>query len=243
VTPPLFLLDFLPVGDELLLSGDEGHHAARVKRMRAGEELLVSDGRGGLLHCRVTKVIADALHLAVLSRQQVQPPDPRLVVVQALAKGERAELAVETLTELGVDEIVPWAASRSITQWRGARGDKALQRWRRTAREASKQSRRAWIPDVAAAVDRAGAMARLRAATLALVLHEDADSPLTQIPLPTTGEIAIVVGPEGGITPEESDAFETAGAVLVRLGAPVLRTSTAGSAALAALSARLGRWG
>jgi 16S rRNA (uracil1498-N3)-methyltransferase len=243
VTPPLFLLDFLPVGDELLLSGDEGHHAARVKRMRAGEELLVSDGRGGLLHCRVTKVIADALHLAVLSRQQVPPPDPRLVVVQALAKGERAELAVETLTELGVDEIVPWAAARSITQWRGARGDKALQRWRRTAREASKQSRRAWIPDVAAAVDRAGAMARLRAATLALVLHEDADSPLTQIPLPTTGEIAIVVGPEGGITPEESDAFETAGAVLVRLGAPVLRTSTAGSAALAALSARLGRWG
>jgi 16S rRNA (uracil1498-N3)-methyltransferase len=243
VTPPLFLLDFLPVGDELLLSGDEGHHAARVKRMRAGEELLVSDGRGGLLHCRVTKVIADALHLAVLSRQLVQPPDPRLVVVQALAKGERAELAVETLTELGVDEIVPWAAARSITQWRGARGDKALQRWRRTAREASKQSRRAWIPDVAAAVDRAGAMARLRAATLALVLHEDADSPLTQIPLPTTGEIAIVVGPEGGITPEESDAFETAGAVLVRLGAPVLRTSTAGSAALAALSARLGRWG
>lgn len=243
MTPPLFLLDFLPVGDELLLSGDEGHHAARVKRMRAGEELLVSDGRGGLLHCRVTKVIADALHLAVLSRQQVQPPDPRLVVVQALAKGERAELAVETLTELGVDEIVPWAAARSITQWRGARGDKALQRWRRTAREASKQSRRAWIPDVAAAVDRAGAMARLRAATLALVLHEDADSPLTQIPLPTTGEIAIVVGPEGGITPEESDAFETAGAVLVRLGAPVLRTSTAGSAALAALSARLGRWG
>lgn len=243
MTPPLFLLDFLPVGDDLLLSGDEGHHAVRVKRMRAGEELLVSDGRGGLLHCRVTKVVADALQLEVLSRRQVPAPDPRVVVVQALAKGERAELAVEILTELGVDEIVPWAAARSITQWRGARGDKAIQRWRRTAREASKQSRRAWIPDVAAAVDRVGAIARLQASTTALVLHEDAELPLAEVPVPTSGEIAIVVGPEGGISSEETDAFEAAGAVLVRLGAPVLRTSTAGSAALAALSVRLGRWG
>jgi len=242
VTPPLFLLDYVPVGDELLLSGDEGRHAARVKRLRAGEELLVSDGRGGVLHCRVTKVVADALQLAVLSRRQEPPADPRLVVLQALPKRERAELAVESMTELGVDEIVPWHAARSITHWRGARGEKALQRWRRTAREAAKQSRRAWIPDVAALVDTPGVTVRLAGAACALVLHEDASNPLATAALPGRGEIALVVGPEGGISPDEMDAFVAAGAVPVRLGTPVLRTSTAGSAALAGLSLRLGRW-
>lgn len=242
MTPPLFLLDYLPVGDELLLSGDEGRHAARVKRLRAGEELLVSDGRGGVLHCRVTKVVADALQLAVLSRREEPPAEPRLVVLQALPKGERAELAVESMTELGVDEIVPWAAARSIAHWRGARGEKALQRWRRTAREATKQSRRAWIPDVTALVDMPGGTARLAGAACALVLHEDAPTPLAAVAVPDAGEIVLVVGPEGGITPGEVDAFVAAGAVPVRLGAPVLRTSTAGSAALAALSVRMGRW-
>lgn len=242
MTPPLFLLDVLPVGDAVLLSGDEGRHAARVKRLRPGEQLLVSDGRGGLLRCRVEKVVADGLQLAVLSRQQLPPADPRVVVVQALAKGERAELAVESMTELGVDEIVPWAAARSIPQWRGARGEKALQRWRRTAQEAAKQSRRAWIPEVSTPVDAAGASARLRGATCALVLHEEASTPLAQVALPDSGEIAVVVGPEGGINPEEIGAFAAVGAVPVRLGAGVLRTSTAGPAALAALSVRLGRW-
>jgi 16S rRNA (uracil1498-N3)-methyltransferase len=214
----------------------------RVKRMRPGEELLGSDGRGTLLRCRVVKVVADALSLAVLDRQRIPAADPRLVVIQALPKGERAELAVETMTELGVDEIVPWAAARSVAQWRGARGDKALQRWRRTAREAAKQSRRAWIPDVPPPVDETAAVARLRAATCALVLHEGAPTSLARAALPDSGEIVLVVGPEGGITPEEIAAFEDAGAVPVRLGGSVLRTSTAGPAALAALSPRLGRW-
>jgi 16S rRNA (uracil1498-N3)-methyltransferase len=242
VTPPLFLLDFLPVADELLLSGDEGRHAARVKRMRPGEELLVADGRGGLVRCRVVKVIADALQLAVLDRQRIPAADPRVAVLQALPKGERAELAVETMTELGVDEIVPWSATRSVVQWRGARGDKALQRWRRAAREAAKQSRRAWIPDVPPVVGNDAALDRMRTAACTLVLHEDAPTPMSQVALPASGEIIVVVGPEGGITPEEIAAFEGAGAVPVRLGGSVLRTSTAGSAALAALSLRLGRW-
>ena len=242
MTPPLFLVDHLPVGDEMLLSGEEGRHAARVKRMRPGEELLVSDGGGGVLRCEVTKVVADALQVAILSREHVPPADPRLVVVQALPKGERAELAVESMTELGVDEIVPWAAARSVAQWRGARGEKALLRWRRTAREAAKQSRRARIPDVTSLVGTVGAAARLRAATCALVLDEDAPTPLARVALPDTGEIAVVVGPEGGVSREEIGAFEDAGAVPVRLGSPVLRTSTAGAAALAALSLRVGRW-
>jgi 16S rRNA (uracil1498-N3)-methyltransferase len=146
------------------------------------------------------------------------------------------------MTELGVDEIVPWSATRSVVQWRGARGDKALQRWRRAAREAAKQSRRAWIPDVPPVVGDDAALDRTRTAACTLILHEDAPTPMSQVALPASGEIIVVVGPEGGITPEEIAAFEGAGAVPVRLGGSVLRTSTAGSAALAALSLRLGRW-
>jgi 16S rRNA (uracil1498-N3)-methyltransferase len=162
--------------------------------------------------------------------------------VQALAKGERGELAVEAMTELGVDEIVPWAASRSITQWRGARADKALDRWRRTAREAAKQSRRAWVPTVAGVADQEEARIRVTAAAGALVLHEEARHSIAEVPLPGADDIVVVVGPEGGISPAEIAVFADAGAVPVRLGDTVLRTSTAGPAALAALSLRLGRW-
>ena len=168
-------------------------------------------------------------------------PDPRLVVVQALPKGDRAELAVETMTELGVDEIVPWSAARSITRWDGPRGQKALDRWRRTAREAAKQSRRAWVPAVAELAGTAAVVERLAGAA-ALVLHEAATATLAGADLPTSGELIVVVGPEGGISDDELDRFAAAGATPVRLGDPVLRTSTAGAAALAALSLRLGRW-
>lgn len=247
MTPPLFLLDELPetvvAGGELLLAGDEGRHAARVKRLRAGEELLVSDGRGALLDCTVATVAGDALRLDVRSRRTVPAAMPRLVVVQALPKGERAELAVETMTELGVDEIVPWAAARSVAQWKGARGQKALERWRRTAREAAKQSRRPWIPGVHPPVTTPEATALLADATAALVLHEEATAGLGALKLPDRGRIVVVVGPEGGISPEELAAFAAAGGRPVRLGDAVLRTSTAGPAALAALALRLGRWG
>jgi 16S rRNA (uracil1498-N3)-methyltransferase len=241
-TPPLFLLDPLPDGAAFSLTGDEGRHAARVKRLGVGEPLLVGDGRGTVCKCTVTAIHPDGLDLTVTARREVRRPDPRLVVVQALAKGERSELAVEILTELGVDEIVPWAAARSIVQWRGERGAKALARWRSTAREAAKQSRRARLPAVADAASTAEVAARI-AASAGLVLHESADRPLTAAPLPATGELVLVVGPEGGIDPDELAAFTAAGAVTVRMGQPVLRTSTAGAAALAALSARLGRWG
>lgn len=245
-TPPLFLLDALPSGNELLLGGDEGRHAARVKRLRPGEQLFVADGIGGLLECQVTAVVAEGLRLAVLARRQDPQPEPRLVVVQALPKGERAELAVETMTELGVDEIVPWAAARSVVQWRGTRGEKALERWRRTAREATKQSRRARIPAITQPATTAEVARRLKGAALGLVLHESADRPLPDVPAPVgsgSAEVLVVVGPEGGIADDELAAFAAAGAVPVRLGDPVLRTSTAGAAALVALSLQLGRWG
>lgn len=241
MTPPLFLLDLLPTADTFALVDDEGRHAARVQRMGVGESLRVADGRGAVLDCVVTGVRTDGLELSVVARRTEPEPEPRLVVVQALPKGDRGELAVELLTELGVDEIVPWAAGRSIAQWRDARGAKALDRWRRTARAAAKQSRRTRVPVVAELASTATVAGRLAAAT-GLVLHEAASDLLVMAPLEFTDEIVLVVGPEGGISDDELVTFVEAGARTVRLGAPVLRTSTAGAAALAALSPRLERW-
>jgi 16S rRNA (uracil1498-N3)-methyltransferase len=235
MTPPLFFVDALPEADDFDLGGEEGRHAARVRRLGVGETVTIGDGRGGLADCTVATVRSNGLTLNVSSRHTVAPPDPRLVVVQALPKGERAELAVELMTEVGVDEIVPWTAERAVTRWEPGRAEKALARWRRTAREAAKQSRRAWVPviaPVAATADLAG--------RATLVLHEAASAPLATAPLPASGAVVVVVGPEGGITDAELDML---GGVAVRLGDPVLRTSTAGAAALAALSVRLGRWG
>ncbi len=236
MTPPLFLLDPLPPGDLVVLDGDEGRHAARVKRIGPGEDVLVGDGHGSIASCTVEVAAADRLTLRVHGRRTEPRPDPRVVVVQALPKGDRAELTVELLTEVGVDEIVPWAASRSIGQWRGT---KSLAKWRRTAAESAKQSRRAWVPDVRDLASTADVAAR---ATGALVLHESATAALADAGLPDSGEIVLIVGPEGGIADDEIAALIEAGATPVRLGGPVLRTSTAGAAALAALSLRLGRW-
>jgi 16S rRNA (uracil1498-N3)-methyltransferase len=241
MTPPLFLVDDLPTDDGFHLVGDEGRHAARVKRIGVGEAVLVSDGAGTVLDCLVTGVLADGLTLTIVARGFSAVPSPRLVVVQALPKGDRGELAVEVLTELGVDEIVPWAASRSIAQWHGPRGQRALDKWRRTAREAAKQSRRPRVPEVSGLAGTAAIATRLVEGS-ALVLHEAADQSLASVALPGAGELIVVVGPEGGVAPEELDAFTAAGARPVRLGEHVLRTSTAGAAALSALSLRLGRW-
>lgn len=241
-TPPLFFVDDVPADDQLLLAGEEGRHAAKVRRLRVGEAVQIGDGRGTVLDCRVTNVRTDGLTLDVRARRVEPTPEPRLVVVQALAKGDRGELAVETMTELGVDEVVPWAAARSIAEWHGQRGERALDRWRKIAREAAKQSRRAWIPVIAPLADETAAADRIKNAT-GILLSESATASVAQQPLPADGEIVIVVGPEGGLTDAELDRFTAAGAAPLRLGSPVLRTSTAGPAALAALSVRLGRWG
>ncbi|GAB2953667.1 16S rRNA (uracil(1498)-N(3))-methyltransferase [Micromonospora polyrhachis] len=244
MSEPLFLVESLPSGDTLTLTGPEGHHAATVQRLRAGERLLLADGQGGIASAVVTAVGRGTLDLTVTSREYVAAADPRLVVVQGIAKGDRGELAVQAMTEVGVDEIVPWAAARSVTQWRGERGARSRDKWVATAREAAKQARRAWLPVVAGAPDESTntVARRIGAAGAGLVLHEEAETPLSTVPLPATGDIVLVVGPEGGIAPTELAALEAAGGVPVRLGTQVLRTSTAGVAALAVLSARLGRW-
>ncbi|MBA2949184.1 16S rRNA (uracil(1498)-N(3))-methyltransferase [Streptomyces himalayensis] len=247
MTAPVFVVDEVPVGPEYVLDGPEGRHAVSVKRLRPGEDVVLSDGRGRWTE-GVVKAAEGKDRLVVTDLTAVQeepPPTPRITVVQALPKGDRGELAVETMTETGVDAIVPWSASRCITQWKGDRGLKALGKWRATAREAGKQSRRVRFPEVADAMTTKQVAALLAEADLAAVLHEERDydsEPLATTGLPTTGEIVLVVGPEGGVSPEELQVFAAAGARTYRLGRTVLRTSTAGTAAVALLLGRTGRW-
>lgn len=229
---PVFLCEDLS-GDRIVLAGAEGRHAASVRRIRVGEVVDLVDGRGTRCTCTVSSVGKDSLTCDVVTRLQEPAASPRITLVQALAKGSRGELAVELATEVGVDAIVPWSASRSI-----AKADKPLDRWISTAREAAKQSRRAWFPDVAHPLGTKDVAAL--EGTL-LVLHEDATTALSTMPLPT-GDLVLVVGPEGGISKEELELFEGAGGVAVRLGGSVLRTSTAGAAAIAVVSSRTGRW-
>jgi 16S rRNA (uracil1498-N3)-methyltransferase len=226
-------------GSVVRLTGDEAHHAAVVRRITVGERIVVSDGSGAGVCGPVIAVSRDAVDVAPESPVVEPAPVPRVVVVQALAKGDRGELAVELLTEVGVDEVVPWAASRCVVQLRGERGDKTLARWRSTARAAAKQARRLRIPTVADVASTRQVAALLAAAALPVVLHESAATPLSDVLVPEAGDIVIVVGPEGGITDEELTAF---GVAPLRLGPTVMRTSTAGAAACAALLARSARW-
>ncbi|ASW56257.1 16S rRNA (uracil(1498)-N(3))-methyltransferase [Plantactinospora sp. KBS50] len=244
MSAPLFLVDELPGGGTGVLDGAEGRHAATVQRLRVGERLILADGRGGTATAEVSAVGRGTLDYRIEQTRYAAPPDPRLVAVQGIAKGDRGELAVQAMTETGVDEIVPWAAARSVAQWRGERGARSRERWTSTAREAAKQARRPWLPVVGGDPDVSTAQVarRLAGAAVAVVLHEEATERLTAVELPAAGEIVLVIGPEGGITPDELSAFAAVGARPVRLGDAVLRTSTAGVAALAVLSARLRRW-
>ncbi|MDO0927780.1 16S rRNA (uracil(1498)-N(3))-methyltransferase [Streptomyces sp. TG1A-8] len=245
MTAPVFVVDRLDAGGpRFVLDGPEGRHAVSVKRLRPGEDVVLTDGRG-----RWTQGVVQAAEgrdrLVVGDLEPVReepPPAPRITVVQALPKGDRGELAVETMTEVGVDAIVPWQASRCITQWRGERGPKALGKWRSTAREAGKQSRRVRFPEVTDPVTTKQVGALLAGAAFAAVLHEGGAERLAAAPLPEDGEIVLVVGPEGGVSPEELALFEAAGARPHVLGPTVLRTSTAGTAAAALLLGRTGRW-
>lgn len=240
MSAPLFLCDDL-AGDEIELAGPEGRHAATVRRVKVGEQVHLADGRGTRVRCTVLGLGQDLVRLRVDDRVSEPEPAPRLVLVQALAKGDRGELAVELATEVGVDEVVPWQAERCIVKWDGARGEKARSRWASTAREAGKQSRRARHPVVSPWVSTEQLLARV-ATTPTLLLHETAAEPLASVALPDSGDLLLVVGPEGGLTDREVSALTAAGAVAVRLGTSVVRTSTAGAAAISVVSARTARW-
>lgn len=244
MTAPLFIVaaGALAADGPVLLDGPEGRHAARVRRIGVGERVDLADGTGLVAECVVAEAGADSLRLDVVRRYELPEPSPRFTAVQALPKGDRGELAVEVLTEIGVDEIVPWGAARCVTRWEGARGERSAARWAAHAREAAKQARRARVPVVSALATTAEVARRLAGAALPLVLHELAAEPLSGVAVPATGEVVVVIGPEGGVDDAELAAFAAAGARAVRLGPEVLRTSTAGVAALAVLAARTARW-
>jgi 16S rRNA (uracil1498-N3)-methyltransferase len=238
---PLFLLDELPDTDVLTVGGAEGRHAVDVLRLAPGERVRVGNGRGLVAEGTVLGAAAGALQVQVEVRHEVPAPTPTLVLVQALPKGDRGPLAVELATELGVDRVVPWTAARCVTRWREGRTERGLAKWRAAARAASKQARRPRVPEVTEPMSTREVCGLLGDADLAVVLHEQARRPLAGLTVPAEGTVAVVVGPEGGLTDGEVVAFRAAGAESVRLGAEVLRTSTAGAAALAALSAKT-RW-
>jgi 16S rRNA (uracil1498-N3)-methyltransferase len=245
--PGLFYIDALPdIGALAVVDGDEGFHAATVRRIRPGEQLVLGDGSGGLARCLVEETGRDGLRARVLGRWRVAPGHPAVTVVQALPKSERSELAIELATEAGADAFVAWQAARCVARWDGARVDKGLRRWRAVARSAAQQSRRAHIPPVDGVLSTAALTQRVRedvaSGASVLTLHESATDLLADLGLAQADSVMLVVGPEGGISSDEITALTDAGAVAVRLGPTVLRTSTAAAVALGALGVLTPRW-
>jgi len=243
MTEPMFLavLSGPQIGQSVSLAGDESRHATQVRRIRVGEVVLISDGAGTAVRGPVT--ISDKTGLTINVAEVLREPSRplRYVAVLALAKGDRAELAVETMTELGVDEVIPWPSERSVVRWAPDRVERGLTRWRATAREAAKQSRRFRVPTVTPPVTTAELVQRIEQTQLTLVLHEGAEQLLALLPVPTSGEVMFIIGPEGGLTNDEVAEFVAAGAKSVLISDAVLRTSSAGVVALAQLQALAAR--
>lgn len=241
----LFYVDALPeIGELAVVDGDEGFHAATVRRIRPGEELDLSDGGGTVAQCVVDAVAKGRLTARVLDRRTVPVAAPIVTVVQALPKSDRSELAIELATEAGADAFVAWQASRCVARWDGPQKvDKGLRRWAAVARSAARQSRRPYIPSVSGVVSTAELVARMRdGGATALVLHESATVKLTELPVAQADSLLLIVGPEGGIADDELAALAEVGATPVLLGPTVLRTSTAAAVALGALGALTPRW-
>jgi 16S rRNA (uracil1498-N3)-methyltransferase len=241
----LFYVETLPgVGELAVVEGEEGFHAATVRRIRPGEALDLGDGAGTVAHCVVEEVGKGRLTARVADRVVVPPPSPGVTVVQALPKSERSELAVELATEAGADAFIAWQASRCVARWESAaKIDKGLRRWRAVARSAARQSRRPYIPPVSGVLSTAQLAQRVRGDATTLVLHESASTRLTELPVAQADSILLVVGPEGGIAEDEIAELVQAGATAVLLGPTVLRTSTAAAVALGALGVLTRRWG
>ncbi|MDQ1582952.1 MAG: rRNA (uracil1498-N3)-methyltransferase [Microbacteriaceae bacterium] len=235
----------LLIGGEVTLSGPEAKHAVTVSRTRAGERLAIGNGRGLMVAGPVIRAAGAELAIEVDALDVAPAPAQRIVLAQALAKGDRDELAVQAATELGIDAVIPWAADRSVSRWEGAKAAKGRERWSTIAREAAKQSIRSWLPEVGELAT-TKELAGLTQTHRLLVLEPTATTRLSSMQFDTEPSdprpLVLVVGPEGGISPAELDRLDTAGAEMVRLGETVLRTSTAGPAALAVLNGILGRW-
>lgn len=244
MSPPVFSASRQALIDapQVVVDGSEGHHGVTVLRLRLTERVRLTDGAGTVVDGAVVEVGPAWFTVKVEHRQVYPAPQPRIVVVQALAKGEHSELAVSLLTQVGVDEIVPWAAERCVVRWAPERRERALTKWQNTAREAAKQSRRTWWPTVVDLASTRDVAIRVRQATTAIVLDESAKASLASVDVPTVGDILLVVGPEGGITDRERSDLVEAGATVAVAGPTVLRTSSAGSVAASVLLSRTARW-
>jgi 16S rRNA (uracil1498-N3)-methyltransferase len=243
VSDPLFYIDRVPDNGALAaVEGDEGFHAASVRRIRVGERIVLGDGAGTLADCTVENVEKRGLQARVDDRRVLVPPTPPVTFVQAIPKTERSELAVELATEAGADSFVAWQAARCVARWEGPRAEKGLRRWRAVARSGARQSRRAFIPEVDGVASTEDLLKRVREGGLTLALHESATAHITELELAQANSITLVVGPEGGIADDELAALTGAGAHVVRLGPTVLRTSTAAAVALGALGVLTARW-
>ena len=231
------------VGAVIDLTGPEAKHAVSVRRMRTGEAIQLTNKTGLRVRGSVESIIGNTLHVRVESVEQEQIPQFQLTLVQALAKGDRDELAIQAATELGVMAVVPWEADRSVSRWIGIKEAKGVERWQSIVTEAAKQSLSVWHPKVDAPIKGVQVAQLVDSYDAVLVLDPSAEKGIGSTNLPSSGTVAFVVGPEGGISELELEALEKAGAVRVNLGAPILRTSTAGVAAISAILALTGRWG
>ncbi|SDT24107.1 16S rRNA (uracil(1498)-N(3))-methyltransferase [Microlunatus soli] len=242
MTDPVFLselADPLPeIGTTVVLDGSEGRHAATVRRIGPGESVIIADGAGRGVRGTVVATTKTSIDLEVTGLLTSDQPPLTITVAQALAKGDRSDIALEMITELGAGTIIPWQASRSIVRWQGERATKSHARWLSTVREATKQSRRLRVPEVTPVASTKQLTSMIADHELTLVLHEEATERLADLRLPQTGAIMIIVGPEGGIAPSELDAFTAAGGRSVVISDGVLRTSTAAAVAIAGVLLR-----
>lgn len=229
---PYFLTDDPAAGT---LTGAEAKHA-HVKRIQPGEHIMLIDGQGSTALTRVTSVGAGRVDGVVEKLQFVPQPTPRVTVVQAVPKGERAELAVDLAVQAGADAIVPWISHRTIARWPANKQAKQVEKWRAQALASAKQARRAWVPEVRDPVT-TNQLAELLQERDALVLHEDATDSIRDVEF--GDDVWLIVGPEGGIGDDE---LEILGARPVKLGPEVLRTASAAFAGLCAIGALTSRW-
>ena len=229
-------------GSKIRIAGAEAKHATSVRRLQIDEAIAVSDGQGKKVRGKVSQLSKDFLEMEVASVESVERPKPQLILVQALAKGDRDEMAVQACTELGIQTVIPWQSERSVSIWKPEKQDKHRLRWQSIATEAAKQSLRPFIPEVERVLGTSELVERLKQFDLTLVLDPTSSTPLTSVSLSGHQSIAIVVGPEGGISPQELEQFRAAGFSLAALGSGILRTSTAGVAVVSYLQATLGNW-
>jgi len=230
------------VGTLIQLDGAEAKHAISVRRMRVGEDIQLSNGNGLRVRGEIENIKSNLIEIRVSSAVQDVQPEVLVTLVQALAKGDRDELAIQAATELGVYSIIPWEAERSISKWIGLKEEKAVTRWQTIVSEAAKQSLRSFTPEVKPAVTTSGLAQLVSEFDLVLVLDPTAAIGLGSMDFSQPQSLAIVVGPEGGISTQELEQLESAGATRARLGQSILRTSTAGVAAIAGIMAQSKLW-